>query len=172
MATTASMLGSWSWDAVTAIDSVHDAYRPVSSTRSTNFSKKMLPTPDAASSWTTASSSNPDGEQSVTLNRNSKTRSTNHLAFKAMTANMSDPTAVNWKRYDPPAELINHPDDTSEEIQELLKSSIDALQARHLEESRELEAAARASKPLGRSRRVSGRPKVEVYNTKVVRHIS
>jgi hypothetical protein len=93
---------------------------------------------------------------------NNQANSPAHLAFEPVISSASEKEPLDWKRHDPPLELLGLLEDTSAEIRGLLQSSISALRSRHVEEGKAQQAAARSSKPLRRSERASLRPKIGV----------
>jgi hypothetical protein len=173
MATTTQMPGNWPLETPLQIDPMHELFLPISpispmspmspiSLLSPPYPaerKQQAPVPTSRSTSKRAKSA---VDMALATKSHYGAPSSSYLAFEPVVESVSEHKTVDWKRYEPPQELLNHPDDTSEDIRRLIQASIDALQARHLEEERGREAAARNAKPLGRSRRVSGRPKVEV----------
>ncbi|CAG8953693.1 hypothetical protein HYFRA_00006582 [Hymenoscyphus fraxineus] len=82
-----------------------------------------------------------------------------YLSFEPVVSSVSENEHIDWRRYDPPAELHHMQDDTSEEIRGLLQTSIERIKARHAEEEERRTAAARLKKPLARANRVSMKPR-------------
>jgi hypothetical protein len=167
MAATIQMPGNWPLENSFEIDPNHELFLPISPVSPMSSITPPYPierehhVPVARLQPTQKTTSNAV-DMAPASEPNSKMHSPSYLAFEPVVKSVTENMLIDWKRYEPPQELLNHPDDTSEEIRRILQSSIDTLQARHLEEEREREASARIAKPLGRSRRVSGRPKVEV----------
>jgi hypothetical protein len=64
---------------------------------------------------------------------------------------------LDWRRYDPPRELLDSQDSTSADIRNILESSAERIRVQHTEE--EVRAAAsRARRPLARARGVPTKP--------------
>jgi len=59
-----------------------------------------------------------------------------YLHFETDTFRDSEPREMDWRHSEPPRELLNCQAGSSREIKEILKSSIERLQARHNEEQR------------------------------------
>jgi hypothetical protein len=82
-----------------------------------------------------------------------------YLAFEPVVREDLSFENEDWRRFDPPKELLEAQEGTSKEIKSLLASSIGRIQARHAEEVQQRAAMARADKPLTRARRASIRPR-------------
>lgn len=118
---------------------------------------------------TTAQLSNQQNilESPSNANGVSRTASRSLVVDEQAVTGVAETGPADWRRYDPPRELLDHPEGTSEAVIELSQVSIATLQERNREEDRIREAAARRAKPLGRSRRVSGRPKIHVRTSQI-----
>ena len=75
-------------------------------------------------------------------------------------ASETEPT--DWKRYEPPKELLKFPGIPLEEIRRIFPESIERVRARHLEEENKRRAAARPERLLARKERVYKKPQLEV----------
>lgn len=104
-----------------------------------------------------ASSSSRD-ELFFSVEQNNEAISPSYLLFEPVVSSVTDNKPIDWRRYDPPGELLEFQDDTSEDIRNLLTPSIEIIQARHAEEIEGRVAAARQDRPLTRGRKVSVKP--------------
>jgi hypothetical protein len=112
-----------------------------------------------------ASSSSRD-ELFFSVEQNNEASSPSYLIFEPVVSSVADNEPIDWRRYDPPGELLKFQDDTSEDIRSLLTPSIERLQAGHAEEIESRAAAARQERPLTRGRKVSVKPQRNVrYST-------
>ncbi|KAF4635232.1 hypothetical protein G7Y89_g2875 [Cudoniella acicularis] len=103
--------------------------------------------------------SHPD-ELFLEVNQNNGENSPSYLIFEPVVSSVTDSVPIDWRRYDPPAELLNYQDGIPNEIREILEPSIQNIRARHEEEVQRRAATARRGGPLTRGRKVSGKPVV------------
>jgi hypothetical protein len=97
----------------------------------------------------------------VQINDEERT-STPYLIFEPVVEEESSVENIDWRRYDPPQELLRSQDGTSYELESLLECSIERIQARHVDEDQRRAAASRIERPLARAGRVSGKPRRQV----------
>lgn len=157
MASLANIPGRWprkSLDVDLAIERF-ETYYPVVDTHSTE------PFPQIQTNMSQLPTNTPD-ELFFSVEQNNEATSPSYLLFEPVLSSVSDNESIDWRRYSPPGELMNSQDDTSEEVKELLASSIAALQARHIEEIERHSATSRRERPLSRSRRASVKPEINV----------
>jgi len=156
MAMVASMPGPWPRDSFETVDELYLPVPPASSPTEA-FPEFHL------ADVNQASSSSRD-ELFFSVEQNHEAVSPSYLVFEPVVSSVIDNKPVDWRRYDPPGELLKFQDDTSEDIKNLLKPSIEIIQARHAEEIEGHVAAARQDRPLTRGRKVSIKPQ------RIVRH--
>lgn len=89
---------------------------------------------------------------------NGKLGMATYLAYEPVVESAARQTWTDFRRYDPPAELLHIPDITLEEIKAVIKPSIKRIKARQTEEQDVRIAQARAPRPLARGRRASVKP--------------
>jgi hypothetical protein len=89
-------------------------------------------------------------------------RSTSYLIFEPVVEEESNFENTDWRRYDPPQELLRSQDGTSKDLERLLAPSIERIQARHREEEGRRAAASRIERPLARAGRASFKPRRQV----------
>ena len=158
MAMTAQMPGNWP---LFDVDSSNELFLSVSPTSPVQHERDLFQSTALTTSLKPKSSADTD-ELFFSVESGNEASSPTYLAFEPVVSSVSEREPLNWRRYDPPQELLSHPDDSSETIQAILEASISTLQSRHMEEEKAQKAAARSSKPLKRSGRASLRPNVEV----------
>lgn len=162
MALVTGMVGRWPED---LNDSINDSYKyheqslPVPITGYQAELAQIFPSPSPASA--TSSTSNTD-ELFFDVETSFEAMSHSYLTFEPVVSSVSGNEPIDWRRYDPPAELLQVQDDTSEEIRGILQSSIERIQARHVEEEEQRAATARRQKPLNRTKRASIKPRKDV----------
>ena len=88
--------------------------------------------------------------------------STSYLIFEPVVEEEVNIERTDWRRYDPPKELLQAQDGTSQILGNLLAASIERIQARHMEEVEERAAASRIERPLARAGRASVKPRRKV----------
>jgi hypothetical protein len=164
MTTIASMPGNWPRefhdDMNTSIMSTPSLY----SRLNTQLGQPSLQVPKIVAS---ASSSNRADElffDCTTPNpdQNDEASSPSYLVFEPVLSTVSEQEPMDWRRYEPPKELLNPQDDTSEVVRGLLEPSIARIRARHVEEEGRQVANARRERPLSRVERASVKPRREV----------
>jgi hypothetical protein len=116
---------------------------------------------------TSASSSNSPDElfhdcTAPSLDQNDEASSPSYLVFEPVVSTVSEQEPTDWRRYDPPNELLNSHDDTSDIVRGLLEPSIARIRARHVEEEERRVANLRRERPLSRVGRASVKPRREV----------
>ena len=89
-------------------------------------------------------------------------RSTSYLIFEPVVEQESNVDNTDWRRYDPPQELLRSQDGTSQDLERLLAPSIERIQVRHREEEERRAAASRSERPLARAGRASLKPRRQV----------
>ncbi|KAG4429090.1 hypothetical protein IFR05_015429 [Cadophora sp. M221] len=137
---------------------------PINLRLNTNFSQGFLQIPNTASA-----SSSRDSRDELFFDCRQNTAATNpteeafpsYLAFEPVVESVASDEHVDWRRYDPPRELLDFQEATSPTIRELLPGSIQRLRARHEEEERSRAAAARRERPIARVGRASVKPRRE-----------
>lgn len=95
-------------------------------------------------------------------NNDDEASSPSYLVFTPVVSTVSEQEPTDWRRYEPPTELVNSQDDTSDVVRRILKPSIERLQIRHIKEEERRAANARRERPLARVGRASVKPKREV----------
>ncbi|KAE9373022.1 hypothetical protein N431DRAFT_465334 [Stipitochalara longipes BDJ] len=93
--------------------------------------------------------------------RTEEASSPSYLVFEPVVSTVSEQEPTDWRRYEPPSELLIPQDETSEVIRGLLKPSITRIQARHVEEEERRITHARRERPISRVGRASGKPRRE-----------
>jgi hypothetical protein len=94
--------------------------------------------------------------------QDSEASSSSYLIFEPVVSSVPDIQETDWRRFDPPRELLDSQTGTSAEIRRLLGPSIERIQIRHQEEKERQAAAARRERPLARAGRASVKPRREV----------
>ncbi|KAL5329584.1 hypothetical protein ACEPPN_003098 [Leptodophora sp. 'Broadleaf-Isolate-01'] len=92
-----------------------------------------------------------DCGQSTAVTDPSEEAFASYLAFEPVVESVSSDEHVDWRRYDPPRELLDFQEATSPIIQEMLPVSIERLRTRHEEEERRRAATSRRERPIARS---------------------
>ncbi|KAG9232669.1 hypothetical protein BJ875DRAFT_466149 [Amylocarpus encephaloides] len=95
------------------------------------------------------------------VGNNNEAASPSYLIFEPVVSSVSNTSTVDWKRYEPPQELLISGDDTPLALRGLLAESVERIKVRHREEEEQRAAAARRGKPLRRGVRASVKPKHE-----------
>lgn len=157
MAVVTSMPGNWPRESIDTMDTNREQFLPVPITGYQAELVQILTTPSPAST-----SSRTSDELFFNIETNNEAVSPSYLTFEPVVSSVSENEPIDWRRYDPPTELLQVQDDTPEEIRGLLQSSIERIQARHVEEEQKRAATARRQKPLNRAKRASMRPRKEV----------
>lgn len=85
-----------------------------------------------------------------------------YLLFEPVVSSVAYNRPIDWRRYDPPGELLRVQGETSRELKHIVTTSIKRLQARRVEEIQGRAATARPERPLTRGRRVSVKPQAKV----------
>jgi hypothetical protein len=98
----------------------------------------------------------------VPEDQNDEASSPSYLVFEPVVSTVSEKEPMDWRRYEPPKELLNSQDDTSEVVRGILEPSIARIRARHVEEEGRQVANARRERPLSRVGRASVKPRREV----------
>lgn len=141
-----------------AIDSNHEQFLPVPNIGYQAELAQISESPSPSSATSTSTTN----ELFFDVETNFEAISPPYLAFDPVVSSVSENESIDWRRYDSPAELLQVQDDTSEEIRGMLQSSIERIQARHVEEEEQRAAAARRQKPLNRAKRASMKPRKDV----------
>lgn len=97
--------------------------------------------------------------------QNEETSSPPYLIFEPVVSTVSDKEPTDWRRYEPPTELLNSQDDTPETIRGILEPSIARIRTRHAEEEDRRAASARRERPLARAGRASVKPRRDVSSS-------
>jgi hypothetical protein len=92
------------------------------------------------------------------IDRNGESSRPSYLIFEPVVESVSRDEPIDWRRYEPPQELLHAPDGTSEEIRRILESSVERIKARHEEEEQQRIAHAKRERPLARTGRASVKP--------------
>jgi hypothetical protein len=100
--------------------------------------------------------------QTPNIDQNDESSSPSYLIFEPVVSTVSDQEPTDWRRYEPPNELLNSQDDTSEAIRGVLEPSIARIRARHVQEEERRAANARRERPLARVGRASTKPRRDV----------
>jgi hypothetical protein len=90
--------------------------------------------------------------------RNGESSTLSYLIFEPVVESVSRDEPIDWRRYEPPQELLHAPDGISEEIRRILDSSIERIKAHHEEEEQQRIAHAKRERPLARTGRASVKP--------------
>lgn len=90
-----------------------------------------------------------------------------YLVFEPVVESVSDNEPVDWRRFEPPAELLQGQEETSDIVRELLVPSVDRIRRWIVEEDESRMAAARRNKPIHRTGRASVKPRREVSTVKL-----
>lgn len=89
---------------------------------------------------------------------NGESSMSSYLVYEPVVESVSNETWTDWRRYDPPDELLHMPADTSEEIKAIVAPSIIRITRRYREEEEARIAQAKAARPLTRGGRASMKP--------------
>ena len=92
--------------------------------------------------------------------------STSYLIFEPVVDEESSVGDTDWRRYDPPQELLQSQTGTSHDLESLLAPSIDRIQTRYVEEEERRAASSRIERPLARAGRASMKPRRQVSEPK------
>ncbi|KAG4410992.1 hypothetical protein IFR04_015877 [Cadophora malorum] len=82
-----------------------------------------------------------------------------YLAFEPVVESVASDDHVDWRRYEPPRELLQSQEASSPTIRDILPVSLERLRARHEEEERRRAASARRERPIARVGRASVKPR-------------
>ncbi|CZT45768.1 uncharacterized protein RSE6_06111 [Rhynchosporium secalis] len=82
-----------------------------------------------------------------------------YLAFEPVVESVSRDAPVDWRRYEPPPELLTFQESTSPILRSMLPVAIERLRTRHEEEELRRAAAARRERPISRVGRASVKPR-------------
>lgn len=138
---------------------------PITNLRlNTNFPQGFLQIPNMASASPSRDSRDElffDCGQSTAVTDPSEEAFASYLAFEPVVESVSSDEHVDWRRYDPPRELLDFQEATSPIIQEMLPVSIERLRTRHEEEERRRAATSRRERPIARVGRASVKPRRE-----------
>jgi hypothetical protein len=85
--------------------------------------------------------------------------SISYLIFEPVVEEETNIEDTDWRRYDPPIELLRSQDGLSNDLEQILAPSIERIKARHLEEEQRRAAASRIERPLARAGRASVKPR-------------
>ncbi|RDL38602.1 uncharacterized protein BP5553_02942 [Venustampulla echinocandica] len=147
MAMVAIMPGNWPKDGPEEEDMSDEPFLP-------RFSSSMMtakPSPPA------------HDELFIDTNQSNEASSPSYLLFEPVVSSVSETEPIdNWRRYDPPRELLDFQDGTSTDIRSLLEPSIERIRDRHRADVEMRTAAARREKPLGRAGRASAKPRRDI----------
>jgi hypothetical protein len=164
---TATIPGLWPSDSSDGNETIIDMYTTGSSTPlgevpqrnwGSPRSTELLEYPTARSSGDELFFDCPTSHQALNMDHNSETSSSPYLMIEPPITDESAIQERDWRRYEPPRELLQSQDITSNEIQSILVPSIERLQAQHIAEEEERAAVARPNRPLARAGRASIRP--------------
>jgi hypothetical protein len=92
------------------------------------------------------------------VERNGESSMPSYLVFEPVVESVVREEPTNWKRYEPPQELLHLQEDTSEEIRQILGPSVERVKARYAEEEQRRITEARRERPLARTGRASVKP--------------
>jgi hypothetical protein len=98
-------------------------------------------------------------------NNDDETSSSSYLVFTPVVSTVSEQEPTDWRRYEPPTELVVSQDNISEVVRGILEPSIVRLRASHIEEEERRAANARRERPLARAGRASVKPKRQVTSS-------
>lgn len=87
------------------------------------------------------------------------TRTPSFLVVEPLVETVERYEEIDWRRYEPPAELSRIQEGTSEELRGLIPRSIERLRTQHAEGGVSWDANIQARRPLTRARRASLRPR-------------
>ncbi len=131
----------------------------------TQLGELSLQVPRIASA---ASSSRDSGDelffdcQTPNPDQSEEASSPSYLIFEPVVSTVSYKEPTDWRRYEPPNELLNSQEDTSEIVRDILEPSIARIRTRHVEEEERRAANARRERPLARVGRASAKPRRDV----------
>ncbi len=132
----------------------------------TNLGQGLLQIPTMASTSSSSRSSQDelffDCRPSSTVSDSDEEPFPSYLVFEPVVESVASDEPTDWRRYEPPRELLHLQDGNSTDIQELLPRSIERIQARHAEEEERRIAAARRERPIARVGRASIKPRREL----------
>ncbi|KAK0103259.1 hypothetical protein ONS95_005293 [Cadophora gregata] len=129
----------------------------------TDFSQGLLQVPTMASA--SPSSSNSRDElffecRPIAASTDSSEEAlASYLAFEPVVESVANDEHIDWRRYEPPRELLESQEGTSPTLRDLLPVSIERLRARHEEEEERRAASARRERPIARVGRASVKPR-------------
>ena len=164
MTTVASMPGHWPREFTDDMNMSNSVAYPQLNTQ---LGRSSLQIPRLVSSASSSTSANELFFDCPAPNSNNddETSSPSYLVFTPVVSTVSEQEPMDWRRYEPPTELMNSQDDISEVVQGILEPSIARLRARHIEEQERRAANARRERPLARAGRASVKPKREVTSS-------
>lgn len=164
--TIASMPGNWPRE---FHDDMNTSMMPTTTRYprlNTQLGQSSLQVPRIISSASASSSNSVDDlffdRSSPNPDQNDEASSSSYLVFEPVVSTVSEQEPTDWRRYEPPNELLNPQEDSSEVVRGLLQQSIARIRARHVEEEERRIANARRERPLARVGRASVKPRREV----------
>jgi hypothetical protein len=106
----------------------------------------------------------PSPTQIPSVDQNGESSAPSYLIFDPVVESVSEDEPTDWWRYEPPRELLDIQDGTSNDIRGLLEPSIERIRTRRAEEEERRRSAARHERPIARVGRASVKPRREVSN--------
>lgn len=100
----------------------------------------------------------PTPSPSPGIERNGESSMLSYLIFEPVVESVEREKRIDWRRYEPPRELLHLGENTSDEIQRIMEPSIQNIKARYAEEETRRMAQARRERPVARAGRASVKP--------------
>jgi hypothetical protein len=170
MTTLSSIPGNWPREIHDDINSTIMSARSPYPRINTQMGQTSLQVPRIISSTESTTSDDELFFDCTTPNpdRLDETSSPSYLVFEPVVSTVSEQEPTDWRRYEPPIELLAPQNENSEVIRGLLEQSIARIRTRHLEEDDRQITHARRERPISRVGRASGKPRrgVSSFNMK------
>lgn len=128
-------------------------------------SRLMTPYPSSPSLGDELFFDCPSPSQRSMTGHNEESASASYLIFEPVDEERINLEATDWKRYNPPQELLLTQDGTSIDLESIIAPSIERIHARHIEEEERRVAASRVERPLSRAGKSSVKPRSQVSNS-------
>lgn len=100
----------------------------------------------------------PTPSPSPGVGRNGESSMPSYLIFEPVVESVEAEERIDWRRYEPPQELLHLGENTSDEIRRILEPSIQNIKDRYAEEEVRRMAQARRERPVARTGRASVKP--------------
>ena len=161
MTTVASMPGNWPREFYDDMNMSNPLPYP---RLNTQLGRPSLQVPRIVSSGSSSNSTDELFFDCPTPNsdQNDEASSPSYLVFTPVVSTVSEQEPTDWRRYEPPNELLNPQDGASDVVRGILEPSIARIRSRHVEEEERRVANARRERPLARVGRAVVKPRREV----------